>query len=90
MDNFLKLADEKLKAEEKKYEESTNISKENKDFDWQDSYGAFSVSHFNVDVVTRFIKNQKKHHDKLTYKEEVDEIMQQFGVEEYDSAYFWN
>lgn len=62
----------------------------NKDFDWQDGYGAFSVSHFQVDVVTRFIQNQKKHHDKKTYKEEVDEIMEQFGVIEYDASYFWN
>lgn len=61
-----------------------------KDFDWQDGYGAFSVSHFQIDVLTRFIENQKKHHDKLTYEEEVDEIMQQLGVVDYDSAYFWN
>ncbi|WP_372644450.1 IS200/IS605 family transposase [Ancylomarina sp.] len=67
-----------------------SIGKINKDFDWQDGYGAFSVSHFQVDVVTRFIQNQKNHHDDKTYKEEVDEIMEQFGVDEYDAAYFWN
>ncbi|MDE5422611.1 IS200/IS605 family transposase [Ancylomarina sp. DW003] len=67
-----------------------SIGHENKDFAWQEGYGAFSVSHFQVDVVTRSIKNQKKHHDNMTYKEEVDEIMQQFGVVEYDSSYFWN
>ncbi len=77
-----------LKAESAKWIRS--IGKIAKDFDWQDGYGAFSVSHIQVDVVTRFIKNQKKHHDKLTYKEEVDEIMQQFGVVDYDSSYFWN
>ncbi len=87
-DHSLTTIVEELKTKSARWIRS--ISKVNKDFDWQDGYGAFSVSHFNVDVVTRFIKNQKKHHDKLTYKEEVDEIMQQFGVEEYDSAYFWN
>ena len=67
-----------------------SIGKVNKNFEWQDGYGAFSVSHFQVDVVTRFIQNQKKHHDNKTYKEEVDEIMEQFGVIEYDASYFWN
>ncbi|MCZ4695326.1 IS200/IS605 family transposase [Ancylomarina euxinus] len=67
-----------------------SIGKINRDFDWQDGYGAFSVSHFQIDVVTRFIQNQKNHHDNKTYKEEVDEIMEQFGVIEYDASYFWN
>jgi len=66
------------------------IGHTNKDFDWQDGYGAFSVSHFQIDVVTRFIQNQKKHHHNKSYKEEVDEIMEQFGVIEYDESYFWN
>jgi REP element-mobilizing transposase RayT len=87
-DHALSTLVNELKSESVKWIRS--IGKINKDFDWQDGYGAFSVSHFQVDVVTRFIKNQKNHHDKLTYKEEVDEIMQQFGVEEYDSSYFWN
>jgi REP element-mobilizing transposase RayT len=67
-----------------------SIGKINKDFDWQDGYGAFSVSHFQLDVVTRFIQNQKKHHDNKSYKEEVDEIMEQFVVIEYNASYFWN
>ncbi|RXQ95624.1 transposase [Ancylomarina salipaludis] len=67
-----------------------SIGNINKDFDWQDGYGAFSVSHFQVDVVTRSIQNQKKHHHNKSYKEEVDEIMEQFGVIEYDASYFWN
>ncbi|MGZ2370466.1 IS200/IS605 family transposase [Ancylomarina sp. YFZ004] len=81
------LVDE-LKEESTKWIKS--IGNINKDFEWQDGYGAFSVSHFQVDVVTRFIQNQKKHHDNKTYKEEVDEIMEQFGVIEYDASYFWN
>jgi len=60
------------------------------DFSWQNGYGAFSVSHFQVDVVTRSIQNQKSQHSHKTYKEEVDEIMKQLGVLEYNSAYFWN
>jgi len=67
-----------------------SIDEDNADFLWQTGYGAFSVSHFQVDVVTRSIENQKLHHTDKTYKEEVDEIMKQFGVIEYDSAYFWN
>jgi len=62
----------------------------NKDFAWQEGYGAFSVSHSQVDLVTRSIQNQKKDHNNKSYKEEVDEIMEQLGIVEYDSVYFWN
>jgi len=67
-----------------------SIDDDNIAFSWQNGYGAFSVSHFQVDVVTRSIQNQKHQHSHKTYKEEVDEIMKQFGVIEYDAAYFWN
>ncbi len=87
-DHALKTIVEDLKAKSAEWIRGT--AKINKEFDWQDGYGAFSVSHSQIDIVTKSIQNQKRHHDKLTYKEEVDEIMQQFGVEEYDSSYFWN
>jgi putative transposase len=31
-------------------------------FGWQDGYGAFSVSPHDVDMVARYIQNQKQHH----------------------------
>jgi putative transposase len=31
-------------------------------FGWQDGYGVFSVSPHNINMIARYIRNQKKHH----------------------------
>ena len=53
------------------------------DFAWQEGYGAFSVSTSNLDSVVRYIRNQEKHHQKLTFEEEFRAILQRHGME-YD------
>lgn len=35
------------------------------DFWWQGGYGAFTVSHSNIDAVKAYIANQKAHHEKM-------------------------
>jgi REP-associated tyrosine transposase len=40
------------------------------DFQWQSGYGAFSVSQSNTSQIEKYIKNQKSHHKKMTFKEE--------------------
>ena len=40
------------------------------DFAWQGGYGGFSVSQSKVDVVKRYIENQKEHHKTETFKDE--------------------
>ncbi len=44
-------------------------------FSWQIGYGAYSVSESNVLIVEKYIRNQKEHHRKMTYKEEYDKFM---------------
>ncbi len=39
-------------------------------FDWQEGYGAFSVSPQHVPAVIRYIKNQHEHHQHETFAEE--------------------
>lgn len=39
-------------------------------FSWQIGYGAFSVSESLVKKVENYIKNQKIHHQKMTFEEE--------------------
>ena len=51
-------------------------------FYWQRGYGAFSVSRSHVNAVARYIANQKDHHRRFTYREEVERLMQKNGVEE--------
>lgn len=41
---------------------ASHTVKPNEFFKWQGSYGAFSVSHDNVDKVANYIRNQKVHH----------------------------
>ena len=49
-------------------------------FGWQDSFGAFSVSEQNVEIVKRYIQNQEAHHSKKTFRQEYDELMQSNGL----------
>jgi len=59
-------------------------------FSWQAGYAAFSVSSSKVEVVKNYIKNQEEHHRTVTFQEEVEEFMKHYGVDEYDSRYFWS
>lgn len=57
-------------------------------FTWQIGYGAFSVSSSKVEVIRKYIKNQNKHHQRMTYKQELERFMKEYDVIEYKSEYF--
>ena len=61
-----------------------------KNFRWQNGYGAFSVSSSNVEVVKKYILNQKEHHKKRTFQDEVKEFVKQYEVETYNESFFWD
>jgi len=44
-------------------------------FAWAVGYAAFTVSHTNVEKVKKYIKNQKTHHQVLTFKEEYERLL---------------
>jgi len=48
---------------------------------WQSGYGAFSVSESGVAAVERYIANQKEHHRKRTFREELVELLERHGIE---------
>ncbi len=50
-------------------------------FNWQDDYFAVSVSHSHVNKVRAYIKNQDEHHKKITWDEEVDLFLKQYGFD---------
>ncbi len=58
-------------------------------FAWQIGYGAFSVSSYKIEMVKNYIKNQKKHHNIISYKEEVEEFIKLSNIIEYDAEFFW-
>jgi REP element-mobilizing transposase RayT len=57
-------------------------------FAWQTGYGAFAVSHSNLESVKEYIRNQEEHHRKLTFKEEFETFLRRHEIE-YDERYLW-
>jgi REP element-mobilizing transposase RayT len=57
-----------------------------KKFEWQEGYGAFSVSASRAAKIIAYINNQKEHHRKRTFEEEFIELLDKHGVE-YDRRY---
>ena len=57
-------------------------------FYWQDGYAAFSVNPKGVERVTTYIKNQKEHHCKKTFQNELRGILEKYQME-YDERYVW-
>lgn len=57
-------------------------------FYWQSGYGAFSINHTDIDVATRYIKNQKERHSKVNFKEELLAFLRKYEID-YDERYLW-
>ncbi len=57
-------------------------------FEWQEGYGAFSVSISHVDKTIAYIRNQKEHHKIQTFKEEYLAFLKKHGIP-YDERYVW-
>jgi putative transposase len=59
-----------------------------KSFYWQDGYGAFSVNPKEVDIVIKYIANQREHHTQKTFQREFLQFLEEYKVE-YDERYIW-
>ena len=55
-------------------------------FNWQEGYAAFTVSATARDAVKNYISSQEKHHRKITFRDELKEILKKAGVE-YNPKY---
>ena len=49
-------------------------------FKWQESYGAFSYSHSQLNNVIRYIENQEQHHRNKTFREEYENFLKKFDI----------
>jgi REP element-mobilizing transposase RayT len=56
------------------------------DFEWQQGYGAFSVSPSQIPAVKRYIQNQEIHHRKRDFEGELLSLLRKCGVD-YDAQY---
>jgi putative transposase len=65
-----------------------NIFPEQKDFAWQNGYGAFTVSASQIGDVSRYIANQEQHHQKQSFKDEFLAFLKANEIE-FDENFLW-
>ena len=53
-------------------------------FAWQTGYAAYSVCESQLEKVFQYIKNQKAHHAKKSFKDEYNEFLKLYGFEEQE------
>jgi putative transposase len=53
----------------------------NREFDWQDGFGAFSVSHSLLPQVGEYVKDQAEHHRKKSFREELMLLLRKHGID---------
>ena len=60
-------------------------------FKWQEGFGSFTYANSQVDVVIKYIQNQKEHHRKKTFQEEYLNFLTKFKVDYNPNFLFdWN
>ncbi|HLP11488.1 MAG TPA: transposase [Flavobacteriales bacterium] len=50
-------------------------------FSWQEGFGAFSNSAWDVRKIMNYIANQKQHHSKSNFEKEYKNLLKEFDVE---------
>ena len=60
-----------------------------KSFSWQAGYAVFSLGQSQLDILVKYIGNQKNHHKKKTFQEEVVEFLKKYDLE-YDEQFLWD
>ncbi len=71
---------------------SHEFIKENKfskfKFNWQEGYGSFSYSHNHLNNVVEYIKNQKAHHTRNSFKDEYIQFLKNYNVDYIEKHLF--
>ena len=62
--------------------------KEANTFQWQEGYGAFTVSSPRKSNVIKYIQNQETHHKKVSFEDEFLWLLKEYGIG-YDPQYLW-
>jgi putative transposase len=65
-----------------------DVFPELKNFAWQSGYGAFTVSASQAEGVRRYIANQKAHHQKQSFEDELVQLLKLHDIE-FDEKYLW-
>ena len=64
------------------------IRKWSPDFDWQETYAAFTISRSHDEIEKDYIARQKEIHKTLAYKDEFRKLLDDNGIE-YDEKDLW-
>lgn len=59
------------------------------EFAWQDGYGAFTVSHSQLDAVRDYIRDQAEHHRTRTFAEEYRAFLERHEVQ-FDERFLFD
>jgi REP element-mobilizing transposase RayT len=57
-------------------------------FAWQDGYSVFSVGHTQIKDVKKYIADQKSHHKKTLFEDEMRAFYKRYGVD-FDEQFVW-
>ncbi len=68
---------------------SKSLSPTLKEFDWQDGYGAFSISPSHVEGLTKYIRDQEERHRRESFQDEFRRLLRKYGIE-FDERYVWD
>ncbi len=58
-------------------------------FAWRDGYSAFSVGYTQLQVVERYISNQKEHHKQHLFEDEMRGFYSKYKIQ-FDERYVWD
>lgn len=59
-----------------------------KQFAWQGGYASFSVSQSIHDKTKSYIQNQKRHHERVSFRDELLAFLKEYDID-YDERYLW-
>jgi putative transposase len=57
-------------------------------FEWQEGYGAFSVSASQAQRIIAYLEGQKEHHRRKAFQEEFRALLDKHGIS-YDARYLF-
>ena len=58
-------------------------------FGWQTGYGVFSISQSQIAVTRKYIADQEKHHQKLSFQDEFRRFLKKYDIT-YDERFVWD
>jgi len=64
-------------------------SREFRDFDWQDGYGAFSIGRSQRDEVIEYIRGQQRRHGRVSFQDEFRKLVVAYEID-FDERYLWD